>query len=43
MTPNCVSGESYHNMITEILWPALIGMNLDEMCFYQDGITNHPA
>lgn len=38
-----LNDERNRNMITEFLWLALVGMDLDEMWFQQDGVTCHTA
>lgn len=36
-----VNGQRYHDMLEKKLWPQLEDMELDGMCFQQDGATAH--
>ncbi|EFN77040.1 hypothetical protein EAI_10270, partial [Harpegnathos saltator] len=38
-----VNGERYRTMITNIFWPKLNDMDVDNMWFQQDGATCHTA
>jgi hypothetical protein len=38
-----LNGVRYRNMITDILWPLLDGMDMEGMWFQQDGATCHTA
>jgi hypothetical protein len=38
-----VNGVRYRNMITELLWPQLDGMDVVNMSFQQDSATSHTA
>ena len=38
-----VNGNRYRSMITEYFWPQLDGMDLENMCFQQDGASSHTA
>ena len=38
-----MNGLRYRTMINEFLWPELEDMNVDDVCFQQDGATSHTS
>ena len=38
-----VNGERYRAILEDYLWPELDELNINDMCFQQDGVTSHTA